>query len=177
MRTVRAGKEGVQELTAFLTAKPVAPRRATDEAVLRRVRKALHPPLWAVLGKLTLVEAAAGLGTLALCPQFDIGFGSHNEILHSLHIWGPLLHYFACGIFFVLFGAVLAGMLLRREDRQTLGQGKYLYFLAYSLVAYAVFVSLGAEVFLVGSLLWLCGAVLGNYLGLALGAKMRTVLS
>jgi len=178
MKTDKAGKVDLQEFAAFLTAEPAIPRRATDEAVLRLVETTMRPSLWAVLGKLTLVEAAAGLGTLALCPQFEIGFGSHHEALHLLHAWtGPLLHYLACGIFFVLFGAMLAGMLLRRDERQTLGQRKYLYFFGYSLVTFAIFVVLGAEFFLVGSLLWMTGAVFGNYLGLALGAKLQSALS
>lgn len=177
MRAVKTREVDAQEYAAFVTAEPITPRVTTDTAVYRLVEKSIRPRLWAVLGKVTMVEAAAGLGTLTLCPQFDIGFGAHQEGLQSLHAWtGPLPHYLACGIFFVLFGAVLAGMLLRRDERQTLGQRKYLYFLAYSLVAYAVFVALGAEVFLVGSLFWLGGAVLGHILGFSLGAKLRTAL-
>jgi hypothetical protein len=178
MRTVRAGKEDVQEFVAFLSAEPVNPRKATDEAVFRLVQKTVRPPRWAVLSKLTLVEAAAGLGTLALCPQFDIGFGSHSEILHSLHTWtGPLLLYLTCGIFFVLFGAALGGILLRQDEIRALGNGKYLYFVAYSAAAYIIFLALGAEVFLFGSLLWMGGTVLGNMIGLTMGARLRAALS
>lgn len=178
MRTVEPKNLDAQEYAAFLTADPITPRVATDTAVYRLVEKSLRPPLWAVLGKVVLVETAAGLGTLTLCPQFDIGFGSHAEILHALHAWtGPLLHYLACGIFFVLFGAVLAGLILRGDERQTLGQRKYLYFAVYGLVAYAIFVALGAKVFFVGSLFWLSGAVLGNALGFSLGGKLRTALA
>lgn len=177
MKTDKAGKVGLQEFAAFLTAEPAIPRRATDEAVLRLVEKTMRPSLWAVLGKLTLVEAAAGLGTLALCPQFDIGFGTHSEILHSLHTWGPQLHYFACGIFFVLLGAILAGMLLQRDELCVLGKSKHLYYVVYSLTAYAIFMALGAESFLLGSLLWICGAVLGNYLGFVWGTRLRTVIT
>jgi hypothetical protein len=38
MRTVRAGKEDVQEFVAFHSAEPVNPRKATDEAVFRLVQ-------------------------------------------------------------------------------------------------------------------------------------------
>jgi hypothetical protein len=178
MKTGKAGKVDLQEFVEFLAAEPATPRPATNEAVYRHVRKSLRPPLWAVLGKLTLVQAVAGLGTLALCPQFEIGLGAHHEALHLLHAWtGPLLHYLACGSFFVLVGAILGGALLRRGELQVLGRQKYLYFLAYSLAAFAVFVALGAEVFLVGSLLWMTGAVLGHILGFSLGTKLRTALS
>jgi hypothetical protein len=177
MKTDKAGKVDLQEFAAFLTAEPAIPLRATDEAVFRLVEKSMRPFLWAVLGKLTLVEAAAGLGTLAFCPQFDIGFGSHSESLHFLHTWGPLLHYFACGIFFVLLGAVLAGMLLHRDELYVLGKSKHLYFVVYSLTAYAIFIAFGAEAFLLGSLFWISGAVLGNYLGFIWGTRLRTVIT
>jgi hypothetical protein len=178
MRIVRTEKEDVQEFAAFIAAEPVAPRRATDEAVLRLVEKSIRPTLLPVLGKLTFVQAAAGLGTLALCPQFEIGFGAHNEILHALHAWtGPLLLYLFCGIFFVLLGAALGGILLRQDEMKTLGNSKYLYFVAYSVAALVIFLALGAEVLLVGSLLWIGGAVLGNMVGLAMGARLRTALT
>lgn len=177
MRVVKPKPVEAQEYAAFLAAEPVTPRRATDEAVYRLVANSLRPRVWPVLGKVTLVQAAAGLGTLTLCPQFNIGFGGHHEALHLLHAWtGPLLHYMACGIFFVLFGALLAGLLLTQEERKTLGRRKYLFSLAYSLIAFGIFVGLGAEVFFLTSLLWIAGVVLGNHLGLALGTKLRTAL-
>lgn len=178
MRIARIEKEDMREFTDFISAEPVTPRRATDEAVFRLVEKTIRPSLLPILGKLTLVQAAAGLGTLALCPQFEIGFGAHNEVLHALHAWtGPALLYLFCGVFFVLLGAALGGTLLRPDEMKVLGKGKYLYFVAYSAVALAIFVALGAEVLLVGSLLWLGGAVLGNMIGLAMGARLRTALS
>lgn len=178
MRVDKPTPVEVQEYAAFLAAEPVTPQRATDEAVYRLVENSLRPGLWPVLGKVTLVQAAAGLGTLSLCPQFDIGFGGHHAGLHLLHAWtGPLLHYLACGIVFVLFGALLAGLLLNRQERQTLGRRKHLFSLAYSLVAFGIFVGLGANVFFLTSLLWIAGVVLGNHLGLALGTKLRTAWS
>jgi hypothetical protein len=177
MRFVRTDKEDVREFEAFLAAEPVPPRRATDEAVYRLVERTIRPSPILVLGKLTLVQAAAGLGTLTICPQFEIGFGAQNEILHALHAWtGPLLQYLFCGIFFVLLGAALGGLLLRQDEMEVLGKGKYLYCVAYSAAALAVFIALGAEVLLLWSLLWIGGAVMGNMIGLAMGARLRTVL-
>jgi hypothetical protein len=177
MRIVRKEIEDVQEFAAFVAAEPVAPRRVTDEAVFRLVEKSLRPSLPPILGKLTLVQGAAGLGTLALCPQFEIGFGGHHQILHALHAWtGPLLLPLFCGIFFVLLGAALGGMLLRAEEMKALGAGKYLYFVLYSAAALAIFLALGAEVLLAGSLLWVAGTILGNILGLAMGARLRMAI-
>jgi hypothetical protein len=170
-------RDDVQEFAAFLAAEPVVPGRGTDEAILRRVRKATRPALWHVLGKLTLVQGAAGTATLAICPQFAIGFRPHSELLHLLHIWaGPVLHYLFCGIFFVIFGAVLGGLILNRAERKVLENKRNLYFLAYGLAAYSIFFALGAEALLFGILLWIGGVVLGNLLGFAMGARLRAVL-
>jgi hypothetical protein len=178
MKIVTTEKEDVREFAAFLAAEPAAPRRTTDEAVFRLVEKTIRPSLLPVLGKLTLVQAAAGVGTLTLCPQFEIGFGAHNTILHALHAWtGPVLLYLFCGIFFVLFGAALNGILLRQDEMKVLSKRKHLYFIVYSAAALAIFLALGAEVLLFGALLWITGAVLGNMMGLEMGARLRAALS
>lgn len=175
MRIVKTKEDDLREFAAFVTAEPVNPRRATEVAVFRLVEKTLQPRLLPILGKLTLVQATAGVGTLALCPQFEIGFGTHHHILHALHAWtGPLLLNLFCGIFFVLFGAVLAGSLLRLDEIKVLGKGKYLYHIAYGTVALAVFMALGAQVLILGAVLWVIGAALGTMIGLEAGSRLRS---
>jgi hypothetical protein len=163
------------EFAAFVDAGPTAPHPSTDAAVMGRVRKALRPPLWRVFGKLALVEAAAGLITLTICPQFGVGFGSHATLLHALHEGlPPAMFYLTCGLLFVLFGAALAGAVLTREEITALGRRKYIYFVAYGMSALTIFLALGAEVFLLAALCWITGAILGNLLGLALGTRLGT---
>lgn len=49
------------------------------------------------------------------------------------------------------------------------------FFAGYSLLAYGVLVTLGPEVFVVSSLTWVVGALLGNLLGYAAGVQLRQV--
>lgn len=163
-----------REFVAFANAEPRNPGKQLDEAVLRRVEQALHPPLWRVYGKFALVEAAAGLVTLTICPQFGVGFGGHNELLHALHASSPpLLFFLLCGLLFVTLGAALGGLVLNRDEVRAIGRTKHLYCALYSVVAYVALLALGAELFVVSSLAWPAGAMLGNLFGLAAGIRLR----
>ncbi len=57
----------------------------------------------------------------------------------------------------VLLGAALAGLILSRDEIRRIKKTKYIYYAAYSLMAYIIFVSLGAEVFLMSSTAWIFG--------------------
>jgi len=166
--------EVMREFAEFVETEPVAPGRQLDEAIFNRVRKDLRPYLWKVYTKLTLVEVAAGLLTLTICPQFGLGFGQHNELLHALHAsTPPVVFYLLCGLFFVLLGATLGGLVLNRDEIRTVGNSRYFYFAVYSVLAYLIFVVLGKEVFVVSSLVWIVGALLGNVLGFEAVIRMR----
>lgn len=138
------------------------------------MRNDLHPAWWKVYGKFTLVEVTAGLATLTICPQFGIGFSQHNQFLHTLHSsTPPIVFYMLCGLFFVVLGGSLGGLVLNRAEIRTVGHSKYLFFAAYSVLAYLIFVALGAEAFVVSSLAWILGALLGNLLGFETVIRLR----
>ena len=114
-----------------------------------------------------------------VCPQFGIGgrWGGRLEaLLHvSAHPW---LYYATCGLFFVLFGALLSG-LLTGTQLQAVGVAPRVYrlFAAYSLGAYLLLSLLGSEAFVLVSLAWLLGALVGNILGFELGGWLRRTFS
>jgi hypothetical protein len=168
--------EMMKEFVEFVEADPFSPKAATDNAIHKMVEKSLNPSLWTVFAKFAGIEAGAGLATLLVCPQFDMGFGSHDELLHSLHsALPPFLFYIVCGIFFVVAGAALAGLILSRDEIRVIKAAKYIYYAAYSLMAYMIFASLGAEVFLMSSIAWILGAMAGNFIGFESVIRMRTV--
>ncbi|BCR06067.1 hypothetical protein DESUT3_31360 [Desulfuromonas versatilis] len=177
MKITDAERQRLREFAEFVDADPVAPTQRIDEAVRRMVVKDLRPALWKSFGKLTLVEAAAGLATLSVCPQFGLGFGGHNELLHGLHAAIPTgVFYLLCGVLFVILGAVLGGLVLTRQEIGAIGRLRHLFFTAYSLLAYVALVFLGPEAFAAGSLAWILGAILGNVGGFGAVIRLRGAL-
>lgn len=177
MKTIYEEREFLNEFAEFLNAKPILPQKATDEAIYRLVKKDLRPALRKVFAKLGLMELSVGLVTLGICPQFGIGAKTHNEFLHSMHSTaGTFVFYLSCGMFFVLFGAVLSGLILNREEIKAIGKIKYAYFLAYSICAFSIFVAFGAGFFPVVSLAWILGATLGNFIGFETVTRLRQTM-
>ena len=171
---IKPDQELLKEFCGFIAAEPIAPDKETDASVLRLVENDLRPALWKIYTKFTLVEAAAGLLTLTICPQFGLGFGQHNELLHALHLaTPPVVFYLLCGLLFVILGAIVGGLVLSRDEIRTVGYGKYVYFAGYSALAYLALVTLGIEIFVASSLTWMLGAMLGNLLGFGAVARLR----
>jgi len=169
-------KDMMEEFIKFVEADPVSPKTTTDNSIHKMVEKSLNPSIWMVFVKFFSIEAAAGLATLLVCPQFNIGFGSHNELFHSLHsTLSPFLFFVVCGIFFVLLGAAISGLVLSRDEIRVIKKTKYIYYATYSLAAYIIFVSLGAEIFLMSSIAWVLGAMAGNFVGFEAITRIRMI--
>ncbi|MGK2907211.1 MAG: hypothetical protein ACSLFH_12830, partial [Desulfuromonadales bacterium] len=83
--------------------------------------------------------------------------------------------YLLCGLIFVSFGAGLGGVVLTRAEIRTLGQQKYLYFAVYSLLTYLGLLVLGSEAFVISSLIWVLGALLGNVLTFTAVTRLRQI--
>lgn len=168
----------LREFAEFVEATPRAPSQATEQAVLQRVATELRPPRWKIYTRLGLLQTVCGLLTLTLCPQFGLGFGTHQVLLHSSHAaLPPAIFYLVCGLFFVSLGALLSGLLLRRAERRALGGLPWGFFLGYGSVAYGGLLALGGEAFMVASLSWIAGTVLGNALGFAATTRLRQRLA
>lgn len=166
-----------KEFAEFINAKPAAPGEQADEAILRMVRKDLQAALWKVYTKLTLVEVAAGLLTLTICPQFGLGFSRHNEFFHALHLaTSPVVFYLLCGLFFVILGAALGGLVLNRDEIRSFCNNDNWYFAGYSILAYLSLVALGVEVFVFSSLTWMLGAMMGNLFGFRAVIRLRQAM-
>lgn len=167
----------LKEFAEFIDAKPAAPGEPADAAILRMVGRDLRPALWKVYTKFTIVEVAAGLLTLTICPQFGLGFSRHNEFLHALHLATlPVVFYLLCGLFFVILGSALGGLVLNRDEIRNFRNNDNWYFAGYSILAYLTLVALGFEVFVLSSLAWMLGAMLGNLLGFGAVIRLRQVL-
>ncbi len=176
MRDSDRNNHELEEFARFLGSAPLTPRPKTDEAVMRRVRRGLKPSPGSVVWKLLAIQVSAGLLTLAICPQFGLGPASHNGFLHSLHAGAhPFLYYLFCGVLFVLFGALISGMVSNRRELKILGRGRYVYYAGYSAGAYLVLQLLGTESFLAASLFWILGGLSGHLIGFGAGRRLRSL--
>lgn len=178
MKNPELETELLREFAEFVEAAPSTPSQATEQAILQRVAAELRPPRWKIFTRLGLLQTVCGLLTLTLCPQFGLGFGTHQVLLHSSHAaLPPAAFYLVCGVFFVSLGAFFSGLLLRRSELRALGGLPWGFFLGYGSVAYGVLLALGNEAFLVASLTWIAGTVLGNALGFAATTRLRQRLA
>lgn len=167
----------LHEFVDFVEATPRQPMAQLDARVMGRVTADLQRSQWPIFGKILGIEVAAGVVTLFLCPQFDIGFGSHNPLLHALHTTlPPLLFYLVCGAFFVFFGALLSGIVLSRGELAAIRLSQSLYFPLFALGAFLLFIALGAEMALLSGLSWVAGAWAANVVGLGFTGRARLVL-
>lgn len=82
-----------------------------------------------------------------------------------------------CGLFFVSLGALLSGLRLRRAELRVLGGMPWGFFLGYGSLAYGGLLALGEEAFMLASLTWIAGTVLGNALGFAASTRLRQRLA
>lgn len=178
MRNTNIEKEMLTEFAEFTNIAPAKPPSDVDRAVIDMVANDLLPASMKVYSKFTLINAASGLLTLTFCPQFGFGFGQHNEFLHSLHAaTTPVVFYLLCGLLFVLLGAGMSGLILNRAEIRSVGNKKFHYFAIYSVLAYLILMMLGTEVFVIGSLVWMLGAFLGNVLGFEAVIRLRHAIT
>lgn len=162
----KSEKEIMDEFLEFVEADPVSTKKSIDNSINEMVRSGLFPSVWIVLAKFFSIETLAGISTLLVCPQFGFGFSAHNQLLHSLHVTlSPFFFYVACGIFFLLFGAALAGLILSHDELRAIKKFKYTYYIGFSLVSYMTLIFFGSEVFMINSIAWILGATVGNFVG------------
>lgn len=174
MRNSGHERELLREFAEFVEAVPAAPGSSLDAEILQRVAADLRPPRWIIFTRLGLAQAAGGLLTLSVCPQFGLGAGTHQALLHDLHsALPPAAFYFVCGLFFVGLGTIFGGLLLKRAELRVLGRTPWSFFLGFGALAYTLLMILGSEAFMAASLAWIAGAVVGNFLGFAVMAWLR----
>ncbi len=167
----------LREFVGFVEAEPQQPSPRLDAQVMQRVSADLQRRQWPIFGKVLGVEAAAAVATLFVCPQFEIGFGGHNQFLHALHTTlPPAVFYLVCGAFLVFFGALLSGLLLSRGELAAIRLSQYLYYPLFALGAFLLFIALGAEMALLSGFSWVAGAWAANLVGLGGTGRVRLLL-
>lgn len=174
MKKADLEKEMRNEFIEFIEADHFAPSEESKNAVMDMVLHDLNPAPLKVYSKFALIQTSSGLLTLAVCPQFGVGTGQHDEFLHSIHAaMPPVVFYLLCGVFFVLLGAVVSGLILNRSELKTIGNMKFACFAIFGVLAYLALVALGTEEFVANSLVWIAGAFFGNIFGFELATRLQ----
>ncbi len=170
-------QQSLREFGEFIQAETVKPTAETDHRVLSAIGADLCLTQWPVFAKVAVIETAAGIATLFVCPQFGLGFSGHNALLHSLHeAVEPLIFYAICGLLFISLGAVMSALVLRRNEIQVIKRSKYAYYFIYAFAACLVLTQVGTGALLLSASAWILGAVIGNSLGFGLVSRLRLPL-
>lgn len=167
-------QRSLREFCDFVESAPVEPSHAADARIMWRVKTDLQPPIGWLYAKFATIEAAAGVATLYVCPQFGVAFGGHNEFLHALHEQaGFFTFYLICGLLFVVVGAALSALLLGVNELKAIKTSKYVYYLVFGVAAFLSFYAAGAQIIWLSAAPWILGAYLGNWFGFGVVSRLR----
>lgn len=150
------------------------PPAALGQVIKARVHHELNPSALKVFSKLALIHFAVGALTLAVCPQFGVrllgdGLGLMGTFMHLGSLGCPV----ACGIFFFSATLLVASLILNPEEVKSLRKNQILEVSALSLLSLGVFTMLHAEIVLGFALAWFLGALVGAFLSLEAGSRLR----
>lgn len=152
------------DFESFLSETATTAPAAMGESVLGAIHRDLNPGAWSVFARLSIIHLFMALSTLAICPQFGIGFLREGSmgLMHYFMAFGNLGCGAACGLFFMGSTTATAGVLLRPEELRVLRGSSSLQLAALSLLSLGGFIMLGSELILGGYLLaWLLGSLAG----------------
>lgn len=162
-----------KEYQAFLKAHDAAPSLAVSQKVIAQVHADLNPSSVRVFSKLLGIHAATSLATLAVCPQFGVGFGQSMGLMTYFMELGPYGCLVACGSFFTGVSLLIASLVLRGEEIRRIRQNRLLELGALTLLSLGFFFMLDAQFVFGLTLAWFLGAVLGSAAALEMGWRLR----
>ena len=78
-----------------------------------------------------------------------------------------------CGSIFLGSGAIFASYILKEGEINKIKSSRFLYYMALSIIAVAVFMIFGAEIYLKLVVFWLIGAIGGGVIAFELNRFIR----
>ncbi len=162
-----------KEYQVFLKADDAAPSQVLSEKLKAHVHADLNPSSVRVFSKLLGIHAVTSLATLAICPQFGVGFGQSMGLMTYFMELGPYGCLVACGSFFTGMSLLVASLVLRGEEIRKIRQNRLLELGALTLLSLGFFFMLDAQFVFGLTLAWFLGAMLGSFVTLELGWRLR----
>ena len=168
--------EWMSEFSEFLNVEPLTPTPKVSDHIKRVVYQGLNPPPFLVFSKLAIITMLAGFFSTFLCPQFGIGTSNGGLMYYFMSV-SPLLCQFGCGVVFVGVGALVATLILARDELRVLRKTKFLQVSVLTAVMLGIFVCFGATSLFALEWLWLLGGVTGGLLSIYGGSLVREKLA
>ncbi|MFH1262721.1 MAG: hypothetical protein V1495_04675 [Pseudomonadota bacterium] len=166
----------MEEFGAFLETPEERPPEGISRAIFSKVKSDLHPSWGRVLGKALGVHLVVGTGTLLVCPQFNFSPGRSEILFEFLMKYGHAACTAACGGFFLGTSALIAALVLTREEVGVLRKHRLVPWASLSIFSLLFFRLVGFVAFDLVLLAWLAGSI-GVAVGSAeLGWRLRTVV-
>ena len=173
-RPTEKEQRSLREFCDFVESAPVEPPPTADARIMWRVKTDLQPPIGWLYAKFATIEAAAGVATLSVCPQFGGAFGWDYGVFDGISEQGGFFSVFlVCGLLFVVTGAALSALLLGVNELKAITTGKYIYYLGFAVAAFLSFYAVGAQIIWLSAAPWILGAYLGNLLGFGVVSRLR----
>jgi hypothetical protein len=150
------------------------PSNQVDSAILQLVAADLIPSHSRIFFKLLIIQSVVGILTMLFCPQFDLSLTNRYELFHFFHrTFGHYGCMAVCGALFIGSGAVVASILMTREELKRLSRSSIIYYLAISGCAITSFLFISPEVYLDAATTWYLGATVGGISMMQLVSKIR----
>jgi hypothetical protein len=133
--------------------------------VTLRMKRLLDPNPWLVFVKVLVIHALVGSLSLSICHQFDLNpFQTSRSLADWLmSIGGHGVCMIGCGVFFVGSSVLASGYFLTLEESRALRRTGFPQTFALAGLSLGLFMTVGAELALTFSGLWLLGALIGGF--------------
>ena len=164
-----------KDFVDFLSSESAPPPGRLSAQVGSQIATFLDPSPWHVFSKLCAIVFAVSLANLAVCPQFGLSYFRNYHLVHFFmslglgHIGCNLI----CGAFFIGTAIVVAVIFIKPEELRVLRKTGFLQISAISALALAMFIALGATVFLPIAVAWLIGAFTAGVLTIEVAHWLR----
>ena len=154
-----------REFEVFVATPPATPPQSVSGEIFCKIQADLLPSIGKVFSKLALIHIATSLFTLSVCPQFGFSvFETGMGLNHLFMAFGETGCAMACGFFFLGSTAVIATLLLKKEDLNVLKTNRLSELTALTLISLGFFIMMNAQLVLSVAIAWFLGSVMGGAL-------------
>ncbi len=164
----------LQELEIFLSTEGQKPPQDISSSLLSKVRKDLNPSISLVASKLFFFHMTTAAVMLLFCPQLGVG-----PVLDVPLIMDWFMHFGAlpcatfCGILFMAASTSVSALLLRRDELRVANRHRFTCVTLIVALSFSGLMLVGGKSDRWSYIFWICGAILGTWISLFSGARLR----
>ncbi|MCO4753718.1 MAG: hypothetical protein KC478_04515 [Bacteriovoracaceae bacterium] len=156
----------------------ISPSHKMADATMTMIKEEMSPSNVTIFTKLIFVQLATGLLTMLFCPQFNMSLTNNYELFHYFHhTFGEQICMVLCGGIFLGSGALVAAYTLKESEIKEIFRQRFLHLCTISGISIAVFMTIGADVYLSMIPYWIVGSVVFGILSLITNYKLRNLIT